>query len=950
MPTHPGRISKEDIFAAGAINPTPAKPAKADHVPTDCLSDGYASDDESSLRVVALLKSGVRARQADQIAAAKSDYAKARAMQTNRGKKKSKLAVWLEGVARKHGKERVREAAREIQRVYQGMLGRVDARYERMVLRKKRAAVRKEAGTRTLQRLWRGHWARLRSKWRMRLRREEVASASTIQAHLRATLIAKLLRRSAAARMVASAWIVHTARALLGRRRSAQERRLRGVRCDAARKMQGAWRDALERRAKHRVEQCTAARLLQGRARRLRDSAAAAARVQAWLADDAAEAARLAEEQRLEAEHAAAEARRRAGGVVLAAWRCKAARAAVIFELARSVDPATGEKSLASTAHLRRQRCTAAQLHMRLRAFAGTRERAAAARVIQSSLFRPALARSAVAARRREAAGRRRGEAARGVQRWWLAVRSRRAAARGAARAKAVREVAAAGAMQRAWRACYARDSRREVDLWRAGLEEVARHAGARVLQGVARRGRDAGRAGVGVGVWRAEERAALLLSEACARAVSAALVRSEVARRQAARDKHAAASLQLAWRGCAARRRRRARLEEERREEEETARFEASRFAALGRAEAARLEALVRAEAARHEHAGEALRAAVLRAVAREGYCMGRGAAGVQAAVRRALVQEGDRRRAAGGVLGRAAGVMLRRREYQQALAAAQHQQQALAAAARVCAAARRAVASRRLARLHSAATRIQAVVRGRFGRVDASSRRRARADRQRQEAQARAQGLAEARAALRIQARARGFLARLRVARLRAGRALCAAARRAAWRRGYAREVHAAHERKAALLLHGAVATLQCTARAFLAAGALGRLRRTRVEGLSAETLQRAGRGCVARRRLREALRVREERAAAVRVQSWLRAAVGRRVVQALLVPVRREKAAGRIGAAWRGVQGRREAWGVRETQRREGAALRIQVRLRMAGMCVWLPRQSAGGCYFF
>lgn len=336
MPTHPGRISKEDIFAAGAINPTPAKPAKADHVPTDCLSDGYASDDESSLRVVALLKSGVRARQADQIAAAKSDYAKARAMQTNRGKKKSKLAVWLEGVARKHGKERVREAAREIQRVYQGMLGRVDARYERMVLRKKRAAVRKEAGTRTLQRLWRGHWARLRSKWRMRLRREEVASASTIQAHLRATLIAKLLRRSAAARMVASAWIVHTARALLGRRRSAQERRLRGVRCDAARKMQGAWRDALERRydspclssaptkernvnekpaqvwpnsrrkllpptpphrppppdrAKHRVEQCTAARLLQGRARRLRDSAAAAARVQAWLADDAAEVA-----------------------------------------------------------------------------------------------------------------------------------------------------------------------------------------------------------------------------------------------------------------------------------------------------------------------------------------------------------------------------------------------------------------------------------------------------------------------------------------------------------------------------------------------------------------------------------------------------------------------------------------------------------------------------------
>jgi len=227
---------------------TGAKPTEVDHVPTDCLSDGYERDEDSSLRVVALLKSGVSARQADQISAAKSDYAKARAMQSNRGKKKSKLALWLEAQARKHGKERVREAARDIQRVYQGMLGRVDARYERMVLKKKRAAVKRDEGTRTLQRVWRGHWARLRAKWRMRLRREEVAAVRTIQAHLRTTLLAKMLRRSAAARTVASAWIIHAARALLRRKRSAQERRLLGARRAAARVVQGVWRDALQRR------------------------------------------------------------------------------------------------------------------------------------------------------------------------------------------------------------------------------------------------------------------------------------------------------------------------------------------------------------------------------------------------------------------------------------------------------------------------------------------------------------------------------------------------------------------------------------------------------------------------------------------------------------------------------------------------------------------------------
>ena len=249
---HPIRTSKKDICAASAMlavrKSTGAKLAEVDHVPTDCLSDGYECDEDSSLRVVALLKSGVSSRQADQISAAKSDYAKARAMQSNRGKKKSKLALWLEAQARKHGKERVREAAREIQRVYQGMLGRVDARYERMVLKKKRAVVKREEGTRTLQRVWRGHWARLRAKWRMRLRREEIAASRTIQAHLRTTLLAKMLRRRAAARMVASSWIIHAARALLRRKRSAQERRLLGMRRAAALVVQGAWRDVLERR------------------------------------------------------------------------------------------------------------------------------------------------------------------------------------------------------------------------------------------------------------------------------------------------------------------------------------------------------------------------------------------------------------------------------------------------------------------------------------------------------------------------------------------------------------------------------------------------------------------------------------------------------------------------------------------------------------------------------
>ena len=188
-------------------------------IPTDCLSDGYNSSDdqEQSQRVVKLLQSGVRARQADQISLAKSDYARARAMQSSRGRKASKLRSWLEGVAKVHGKDRVRLAAQDIQRVYQGMLGRMDVRYERMVLRKQRAAGLREAGAQTLQRLWRGHWARLRAKWRLRLRREEVAAARCMQAHFRAALqrLALARRRTELGRahaVLAAAWRCRAAR------------------------------------------------------------------------------------------------------------------------------------------------------------------------------------------------------------------------------------------------------------------------------------------------------------------------------------------------------------------------------------------------------------------------------------------------------------------------------------------------------------------------------------------------------------------------------------------------------------------------------------------------------------------------------------------------------------------------------------------------------------------
>lgn len=106
-----------------------------DHARTDCLSDGWDSDGDSSERVVSLLISGVRARQGNDFESARDDYKRASAMQARRGKKQGGLHGWLFSLCKLRGKQTLRKAAMDIERYYRGMLGRLDARYERMAKR-----------------------------------------------------------------------------------------------------------------------------------------------------------------------------------------------------------------------------------------------------------------------------------------------------------------------------------------------------------------------------------------------------------------------------------------------------------------------------------------------------------------------------------------------------------------------------------------------------------------------------------------------------------------------------------------------------------------------------------------------------------------------------------------------------------------------------------------------
>lgn len=110
------------------------------HLPTDILSDDYESDGDASERVISLLKNGVRARQSSDLRTARTEFAKASRVQQNRNKRRKKLDLWLLDLARLHGKDQVRGAARDIQRCYRGMLGREEASWERMDRRKRMAA------------------------------------------------------------------------------------------------------------------------------------------------------------------------------------------------------------------------------------------------------------------------------------------------------------------------------------------------------------------------------------------------------------------------------------------------------------------------------------------------------------------------------------------------------------------------------------------------------------------------------------------------------------------------------------------------------------------------------------------------------------------------------------------------------------------------------------------
>ena len=300
--------------------------------PLDILSDGYDSGgDTGSEQVLALLRSGVNARQTMDLGNAKSAFSRASQLQSNRkGKPKNKYTVWLRGVAARLGKEEVRKAARDIQRCYRGMLGREDAAWHRLQRKKKlkaqQAALdaqRRREATALLQRCYRGHRGRLQAGWRRRMRAEREESCRVLQASVRRhggrVHLKALLEESARAQ--AATLLQARCTACLVRVRLEQKR------SDAAR--------CLQRTARWALCRTQLAALLHQRAAAILAAAAARALARHLLAD-------LRQEQleRIEAE-AKREAERRelarqaaASTAILCAWRQRSARRATVRALA----------------------------------------------------------------------------------------------------------------------------------------------------------------------------------------------------------------------------------------------------------------------------------------------------------------------------------------------------------------------------------------------------------------------------------------------------------------------------------------------------------------------------------------------------------------------------------------------------------------------------------------
>ena len=208
---------------------------QGDRLPTDILSDGYDSGgDAGSERVLALLRSGISARQSMDLHNASSDYKRAASLQKSRkSKPRNKYTIWLRGLAKQHGKEAVRKAARDIQRCYRGMLGREDAAWHRLQRKKKLRAAQaaldakqQREATAVLQRCFRGHRGRLQAGWRRRIRAERTGAAAVLQACARRVAGQKVLLRlrQDAARTEAAASLQGRMRAALWRAQVARDR------------------------------------------------------------------------------------------------------------------------------------------------------------------------------------------------------------------------------------------------------------------------------------------------------------------------------------------------------------------------------------------------------------------------------------------------------------------------------------------------------------------------------------------------------------------------------------------------------------------------------------------------------------------------------------------------------------------------------------------------------
>ena len=161
-----------------------------ERTPKDVLSDGYDSGGEAgSEQVLALLRSGVSARQSMDLNGASSEYKRAQHLQNGRkaSRPTNKYTIWLRMLAKRHGKARLRTAALDIQRCYRGMLAREDAAWHRLQRRKQRAAQetvarqqRERGAARTLQRVMLGHRGRLQANWRRRKRAQRNAAAAVL--------------------------------------------------------------------------------------------------------------------------------------------------------------------------------------------------------------------------------------------------------------------------------------------------------------------------------------------------------------------------------------------------------------------------------------------------------------------------------------------------------------------------------------------------------------------------------------------------------------------------------------------------------------------------------------------------------------------------------------------------------------------------------------------------